>query len=137
MELIDKRALMRKLKIADSCNDCEWERGRFCGQHKNFVDACEAINEAPVVMTFNPELTAARESNAGPVDLQAAVNAIEDFARFAAECENETCEKMARAIGSAIEDMAKIYLTQLMSKLEPQKENHDSADEQGQGEEQP
>ena len=118
MELIDKRALMRTLKISDNCNGCEWEVGPLCGRANSFVDACEAICEAPVVMTFNPELTAARESNAGPVDLQAAVNAIEDFARFAAECENETCEKMARAIGSAIEDMAKIYLTQLMSKLD-------------------
>lgn len=165
MELIDKRALMRKLKIADSCNDCEWERGRFCGQHNNFVDACEAINEAPVLITVGEtdswnalsriynmkglpdevysiigdvmleldgvlvrkidefdfsklEPTIIKEGKADPSDLQTAVNIMEDFARFAADCGNETCKKMAKAIGSAIKDMASIYFTQLMSKLE-------------------
>lgn len=167
MELIDKRALMRTLKISDNCNGCEWERGPLCGRANkdSFVEACEAICEAPVLMTVDEtdawnalsriynmkglpdevysiigdvmleldgvlvrkidefdfsklEPTIIKEGKADPSDLQMAVNIMEDFARFAADCGNETCKKMAKAIGSAIEDMASIYLTQLMSKLD-------------------
>ena len=181
IELIDKRALMKTLKISDSCNECEWEVGPLCGKANSFVDACEAICEAPVFMTVGEtdarnalsriynmkglpdevysivgdvmleldgalvrkidelafselEPTIIKEGKADPSDLQMAVNIMEDFARFAADCGNETCKKMAKAIGSAIKDMASIYLTQLMSKLEPWEENRDSADEQGQRE---
>lgn len=172
MELIDKRALMRTLKISDNCNGCKWERGPLCGRANtdSFIDACEAICEAPVLMTVGEtdawsalsriynmkglpdevysiigdvmleldgvlvrkidefdfsklEPTIIKEGKADPSDLQTAVNIMEDFARFAADCGNETCKKMAKAIGSAIKDMASIYFTQLMSKLEPQEEN--------------
>lgn len=53
IELIDKRALMRTLKISDNCNGCEWEVGPLCDSANSFVDACEAICEAPVLMTVD------------------------------------------------------------------------------------
>lgn len=53
MRLIDKNEVMKKLSIADECEDCPFcSEEIFCGKQQDpqsFVDACEAICDAPVV----------------------------------------------------------------------------------------
>lgn len=50
MRLIDKDEVMKKLSIADECEDCPFcSEEIFCGKQQDFVDACEAICDAPVV----------------------------------------------------------------------------------------
>lgn len=52
MRLIDADALAEQLNIRKTCAECEHSDGVFCKKHDDFVDACEAIFEAP---TINPE----------------------------------------------------------------------------------
>ena len=52
MRLIDKDALMKALNIAYDCTDCEYKNGMFCNKSSDFVNACEAICDAP---TIEPE----------------------------------------------------------------------------------
>lgn len=49
MNLIDKDALIAKLQISEECSECKWVNGPRCKRYKTFVDACEAIFEAPVI----------------------------------------------------------------------------------------
>ena len=49
MRLIDKDALMGTLDIKDDCGDCEYENGFFCSRNSDFVNACEAICDAPTI----------------------------------------------------------------------------------------
>ena len=47
---IDADALMKTLKISDDCKHCEQcEDDYFCSMSGDFVNACEAINEAPSI----------------------------------------------------------------------------------------
>lgn len=52
MRLIDKDALMKTLDIKDDCGDCEYENGFFCSRNSDFVNACEAICDAPTIAEF-------------------------------------------------------------------------------------
>lgn len=53
MRVTDIDALMERLEITDECENCKWSAGPFCKIGSDFVDACEAIWEAP---TFEIEL---------------------------------------------------------------------------------
>ena len=47
--LIDRDALMKQLGIAYDCDYCEYQDGEYCKRVNDFVSACEAISEAPLV----------------------------------------------------------------------------------------
>ena len=47
--LIDAYALMETLGIAEECEYCQYSYGGFCSKSSDFVDACEAIADAPTV----------------------------------------------------------------------------------------
>lgn len=47
MRLIDADALMDALGIAVECSDCANQAGAFCHKSSDFVNACEAICDAP------------------------------------------------------------------------------------------
>ena len=49
MRLIDADELKKELGIADDCSQCDHARTIFCSKGSNFVDACEAINDAPTI----------------------------------------------------------------------------------------
>ena len=50
MRLIDKDEVMKSLSITEECEDCPFcSEEIFCGKQQDFVDACEAIYNAPVV----------------------------------------------------------------------------------------
>ena len=49
MRLIDADALMDALGIADDCQDCQYQSSIFCSRSPDFVNACEAIADAPVI----------------------------------------------------------------------------------------
>lgn len=49
MNLIDRDALVAKLEITEGCSECKWVNGSYCKRYKTFVDACQAIFEAPVI----------------------------------------------------------------------------------------
>lgn len=47
--LIDADALIKTLGVADDCKDCPYQLSTFCVRGKDFVDACEAITDAPTI----------------------------------------------------------------------------------------
>lgn len=48
MRLIDADALMETLGIKEECTDCQYHLGyNFCARSGDFVNACEAIINAP------------------------------------------------------------------------------------------
>lgn len=49
MRLIDRDTLTDALGIADDCSSCEFKDGIFCRKSSDFVNACEAINEQPII----------------------------------------------------------------------------------------
>jgi len=50
MRLIDKDELMKSLSITEECEDCPFcSEAIFCGKQQDFVDACEAICDAPEI----------------------------------------------------------------------------------------
>ena len=50
MRLIDADELVKKLNIKENCKDCEYVSCIvFCGRGSEFVNACEAIFDAPTV----------------------------------------------------------------------------------------
>ena len=50
MRLIDVDALKEKLGITLDCDECEYSScGFLCTKTRDFVDACEAIQAAPIV----------------------------------------------------------------------------------------
>lgn len=49
MRLIDADALAEVLGIAEDCQDCQYKNVMFCKKSSDFVDACEAIYDAPTV----------------------------------------------------------------------------------------
>lgn len=48
-DLISRQDLMNTLHIKEDCQDCEYSQGIFCTQSPDFVNACEAICDAPPV----------------------------------------------------------------------------------------
>lgn len=48
-DLISRQDLMNTLHIKEDCQDCEYSSGIFCTQSPDFVNACEAICDAPSV----------------------------------------------------------------------------------------
>lgn len=51
MRLIDADALAEVLGIKPECADCENAQGAFCTKGSDFVNACEAIFDAPTIDT--------------------------------------------------------------------------------------
>ena len=52
MRLIDADALMQKLDIKADCKECNSiDHFLCCLRSRDFVNACEAINEAPSIKT--------------------------------------------------------------------------------------
>lgn len=49
MRLIDADALAEVLGIAEDCQDCQYKNGVLCKKSSDFVDACEAIYDAPTI----------------------------------------------------------------------------------------
>ena len=49
MNLIDRDFLAEKLEITEGCLECKWMDGVYCKRYKTFVDACQAIFEAPAI----------------------------------------------------------------------------------------
>lgn len=49
MRLIDADALAEVLGIEEDCQDCQYKNGVFCKKSSDFVDACEAIYDAPTI----------------------------------------------------------------------------------------
>lgn len=49
MNLIDRDFLTAKLEITEGCLECKWVDGPCCKRYETFVDACQAIFEAPVI----------------------------------------------------------------------------------------
>lgn len=50
MRLIDADALMKRLDMAESCEDCPSVcSAGFCSNHKKAGEICQAIEEAPTV----------------------------------------------------------------------------------------
>lgn len=47
--LIDANALIKTFGIADDCQDCQYQLSIFCSRRPDFVVACEAIADAPVI----------------------------------------------------------------------------------------
>lgn len=48
-DLISRQDLMNTLHIKEDCQDCEYSNGNFCNLSPDFVNACEAISDAPPV----------------------------------------------------------------------------------------
>lgn len=46
-DLISRQGLMNTLHIKEDCQDCEYSNGNFCNLSPDFVNACEAICDAP------------------------------------------------------------------------------------------
>lgn len=51
MRLIDADVVMETLGIKSECVNCDYVDGIFCTKGKDFVDACEAIQDAPIIET--------------------------------------------------------------------------------------
>lgn len=52
MRLIDANVVMETLGIKSDCVNCDYaDEIFFCTKGKNFVDACEAIQDAPTIET--------------------------------------------------------------------------------------
>lgn len=50
-DLIERDALAKKLGITDmDCSKCDWNNRGFCNRGLNFVDACDAIENAPTII---------------------------------------------------------------------------------------
>ena len=49
MRLIDADALIERLGIKAECDDCQYQNGPLCKRGSEFVDACEAIFDAPTI----------------------------------------------------------------------------------------
>lgn len=49
MRLIDADALAETLGIKAKCDDCQYQNGSFYKRGGEFVDACEAIYDAPTI----------------------------------------------------------------------------------------
>lgn len=49
MRLIDVDALAKVLGITEDCQDCQYKNGIFCNTSSDFVNACEAIYDAPTI----------------------------------------------------------------------------------------
>lgn len=49
MRLIDADALAEKLGIKEDCKDCQYAYTAFCSKSSDFVNACEAIFDAPTI----------------------------------------------------------------------------------------
>lgn len=57
-DLIDRDALLKQMGITDmDCYKCEFGIHGFCGRGEEFCVACEAIEDAPVVIPADKEET--------------------------------------------------------------------------------
>lgn len=56
MRLTDKDALMKTLGIKEDCEECEYANGYFCSRGSDFVNACEAICDAPTIVEFEGDI---------------------------------------------------------------------------------
>lgn len=48
-DLISRQNLMTTLNIKEDCHDCVYGASVFCTRGSDFVDACEAIMDAPSI----------------------------------------------------------------------------------------
>ena len=49
MRMNDADALAEVLGIAENCQDCQYKYGVFCNRSSDFMNACDAIYDAPTI----------------------------------------------------------------------------------------